>query len=67
MPAYEYHCASCGNAFELWRPMSESSAPATCPTCGGAAEKLVSVFASTSGYGIKVPERPAFRGGTEAS
>lgn len=67
MPAYEYRCTRCGNEFELWRPMSESSAPATCPKCGSTAEKLVSVFASTSGYGIKVPERPAFRQSTATS
>lgn len=67
MPRYEYLCPKCRNEFELWRPMSESSAPATCPTCGGQAEKLVSVFASTAGYGIKVPERGAFRGSPSTS
>lgn len=67
MPRYEYQCPKCQNEFELWRPMSAATAPAQCPQCGGQAQKLVSVFASTSGYGIKVPERPAFRGGTSGT
>ena len=31
MPRYEYRCRACGDTFELNRPMSESSAPASCP------------------------------------
>ena len=30
MPRYEYRCRSCGDTFELSRPMAESSAPAAC-------------------------------------
>ena len=33
MARYEYHCRTCGDEFEVTRPMTESSAPATCP-CG---------------------------------
>jgi putative FmdB family regulatory protein len=61
MPIYEFRCTKCGTVFEAKRSFSESSAPATCQSCGGSAEKLVSVFASTAGFGIKIPEKAAFR------
>lgn len=49
MPTYEFRCRECDTVFELRRPMSESSAPATCPAGHPDAVKLLSVFASTSG------------------
>lgn len=61
MPIYEYWCSKCGKEFEQMRPMSQSSEPATCPTCGSPSEKLPSVFASKADYTIKVPRSPAFR------
>jgi putative FmdB family regulatory protein len=61
MPIYEFQCTKCGTVFEAKRSFGESSAPATCPSCGGSAEKLVSVFASTSGFGVKIPDKEAFR------
>lgn len=61
MPIYEYRCPSCGKDFELMRPFSKADEPASCPQCGAAAEKLLSVFASTAGFGIKVPEKAPFR------
>ncbi len=62
MPIYEYWCPQCRREFELTRPMSEADKPATCPQCGGQAQKLVSGFASTAGYGIKGTTKPPFRG-----
>ncbi len=62
MPIYEYYCANCRKDFELMRPFRESDAPGTCPTCGAAAAKLPSVFASNEGYSVKVPHGPALRG-----
>ncbi|WP_083472382.1 FmdB family zinc ribbon protein [Kibdelosporangium phytohabitans] len=32
MPTYEFKCRDCADTFEVNRPMSESSSPATCPT-----------------------------------
>jgi putative FmdB family regulatory protein len=61
MPIYEFRCIKCGTVFEAKRSFSESSALATCPSCGGSGEKLVSVFASTAGFGIKIPDKGAFR------
>ena len=40
MPLYEYQCAKCGR-FELIRKFSDPPL-ATCPTCGGEVQKLLS-------------------------
>ena len=46
MPVYEYRCRTCDDLFEVRRPMSESSEPATCPDGHPGAVRLLSVFAS---------------------
>lgn len=61
MPIYEYRCPDCGKDFELMRPFSEADEPAPCPDCGAKGERMLSVFASTAGFGIKVPEKAPFR------
>jgi putative FmdB family regulatory protein len=38
VPTYAFTCAGCG-PFELLRRMSEASAPASCPQCGGDARR----------------------------
>ncbi|MGW6740416.1 FmdB family zinc ribbon protein [Streptomyces sp. NPDC055025] len=45
MPRYEYRCRSCGDTFELSRPMSESAAPAACPSGHDDTVKLLSTVA----------------------
>ncbi|MER5523517.1 zinc ribbon domain-containing protein [Streptomyces sp. NPDC002677] len=45
MPRYEYRCRTCGDTFELSRPMAESSAPAACPQGHGDTVKLLSTVA----------------------
>ncbi|MET9969645.1 zinc ribbon domain-containing protein, partial [Streptomyces sp. NPDC006356] len=45
MPRYEYRCRSCGDTFELSRPMAESSAPAACPAGHDDTVKLLSTVA----------------------
>ncbi|GGZ51376.1 FmdB family transcriptional regulator [Streptomyces bluensis] len=45
MPRYEYRCRTCGDTFELSRPMAESSAPAGCPAGHTDTVKLLSTVA----------------------
>ncbi|MDF3146655.1 MULTISPECIES: zinc ribbon domain-containing protein [unclassified Streptomyces] len=45
MPRYEYRCRSCGDTFELSRPMAQSSAPASCPAGHDDTVKLLSTVA----------------------
>ncbi|MGW7818069.1 FmdB family zinc ribbon protein [Streptomyces puniciscabiei] len=45
MPRYEYRCRTCGDTFELSRPMAESAAPATCPAGHDDTVKLLSTVA----------------------
>ncbi|WP_409236097.1 FmdB family zinc ribbon protein [Streptomyces sp. PA5.6] len=45
MPRYEYRCRSCGDTFELSRPMAESGAPASCPAGHEDTVKLLSAVA----------------------
>ncbi|MFF9772165.1 zinc ribbon domain-containing protein [Streptomyces sp. NPDC013978] len=45
MPRYEYRCRTCGDTFELSRPMAESSAPADCPEGHQNTVKLLSTVA----------------------
>ena len=47
MPLYEFRCRTCDDTFEVRRPMSEASDPATCPQGHPGGVRLLSVFAST--------------------
>ena len=48
MPIYEYTCPSCGATFELRRPMSQATEPASCPTCKVASPRAISRLARVS-------------------
>ncbi|MGK5733700.1 FmdB family zinc ribbon protein [Streptomyces sp. URMC 124] len=56
MPRYEYRCRSCGDTFELSRPMAESAAPATCPAGHEDTVKLLSAVAVTGGGSAPAPQ-----------
>ena len=45
MPRYEYRCRTCGDTFEVSRPLAESSAPADCPAGHDDTVKLLSTVA----------------------
>jgi putative FmdB family regulatory protein len=45
MPRYEYRCRACGDTFELNRPMSAASDPASCPRGHDDTVKLLSTVA----------------------
>ncbi|MFE0806450.1 zinc ribbon domain-containing protein [Streptomyces sp. NPDC058794] len=64
MPRYEYRCRSCGDTFELSRPMAESSAPAACPAGHDDTVKLLSTVAvGGSSTGSAPAPAPAPGGG----
>jgi putative FmdB family regulatory protein len=59
VPRYEYRCRACGDTFELSRPMSESSAPASCPQGHDDTVKLLSTVA----VGGRASSAPSSGGG----
>lgn len=62
MPLYEFRCRTCDELFEVRRPMSEASDPATCPNGHDGAVRLLSAFASVGAAGAPAPAaapRPA--------
>ncbi|MDE2900664.1 MAG: zinc ribbon domain-containing protein [Chloroflexota bacterium] len=63
MPLYEYHCEPCNDRFEVLRPMSKGNDPATCPTCGGAGRRVLSVFAAVTAGGSGEGPMPIAGGG----
>ena len=40
MPLYPYHCDHCGLDFEVSRPMSKATEPASCPMDGTAGTRI---------------------------
>ncbi|MFF2845979.1 zinc ribbon domain-containing protein [Streptomyces sp. NPDC058001] len=62
MPRYEYRCRTCGDTFELSRPMAESSAPAACPDGHDDTVKVLSTVA-VGGTSAAPASRPAGGGG----
>ncbi|NML49326.1 zinc ribbon domain-containing protein [Streptomyces sp. R302] len=61
MPRYEYRCRTCGDTFELSRPMAESSDPAACPAGHDDTVKLLSAVAV--GGSAASSQAPAASGG----
>ncbi|MFC5153380.1 zinc ribbon domain-containing protein [Streptomyces amakusaensis] len=45
MPRYDFRCRSCGDTFEVNRPMAQSSDPAVCPSGHDDTVKLLSAVA----------------------
>ncbi|MFF5159976.1 zinc ribbon domain-containing protein [Streptomyces sp. NPDC000348] len=63
MPRYEYRCRTCGDTFELSRPMAESSAPAACPAGHDDTVKLLSTVAVAGGAAAPAPRAGGGGGG----
>lgn len=55
MPTYAYRCRVCSDSFELSRPMSESSEPATCPEGHEDTVKLLTTVALTGAASAPAP------------
>ncbi|MEV8586558.1 zinc ribbon domain-containing protein [Streptomyces sp. NPDC051180] len=62
MPRYEFRCRTCGDTFELSRPMAESSDPASCPAGHDDTVKLLSAVA-VGGSGGSAPAQSTGGGG----
>ncbi|MFI6524491.1 zinc ribbon domain-containing protein [Streptomyces uncialis] len=63
MPRYEYRCRTCGDTFELSRPMAESAAPAACPMGHDDTVKLLSTVAVGGSSAAAPAPGPASGGG----
>ncbi|GHD41357.1 MULTISPECIES: FmdB family zinc ribbon protein [Streptomyces] len=63
MPRYEYRCRTCGDTFELSRPMAESAAPADCPAGHDDTVKLLSTVAVATGGSASAPAPGPSAGG----
>ncbi|WP_433629546.1 FmdB family zinc ribbon protein [Nocardia sp. CA-120079] len=62
MPSYSFRCRSCGDTFEVNRPMAEASNPAACPNGHDDTVKLLTTFATVSrGGGGAASPAPAPR------
>lgn len=58
MPTYEYFCSKCKTTFEIKRPFSESNKTAMCQNCHLEAKRVISGFASKTGFYIKGVVKP---------
>ncbi|MFG2312872.1 zinc ribbon domain-containing protein [Streptomyces sp. NPDC048566] len=63
MPRYEYRCRTCGDTFEVSRPMAESAAPAACPAGHGDTVKLLSTVSVATGGPASAPAPAPGAGG----
>ncbi|MEE1842445.1 zinc ribbon domain-containing protein [Streptomyces sp. NPDC007076] len=63
MPRYEFRCRSCGDTFELSRPMAQSSDPASCPAGHSDTVKLLSTVAVGGSSAKSAPAAPSAGGG----
>lgn len=59
MPSYEFRCRSCGDTFEVTRPMAQASDPAVCPGGHDDTVKLLTTFATTGRAAAPVVSAPA--------
>jgi len=61
MPRYDFRCRSCGDTFEVTRPLRDASAPARCPAGHDDTVKLLSTVAV--GGRAAAPRGPSGGGG----
>nr|WP_083467174.1 zinc ribbon domain-containing protein [Kibdelosporangium sp. MJ126-NF4]CEL21618.1 FIG01122118: hypothetical protein [Kibdelosporangium sp. MJ126-NF4]CTQ92399.1 FIG01122118: hypothetical protein [Kibdelosporangium sp. MJ126-NF4] len=55
MPTYEFKCRDCSDTFEVNRPMSESSAPASCPSGHSDTVKLLTMAGLAGAVSVSAP------------
>ncbi|MEV0765551.1 zinc ribbon domain-containing protein [Nocardia sp. NPDC050435] len=61
MPSYNFRCRTCGDTFEVTRPMAEASNPAGCPSGHDDTVKLLTTFGTVSRGGAVPAAAPAPR------
>ncbi|MCM2388671.1 FmdB family zinc ribbon protein [Streptomyces albipurpureus] len=63
MPRYDFRCRSCGDTFEVNRPMAQSSDPASCPAGHEDTVKLLSTVAVGGSTAAPAPQSGGGGGG----
>ncbi len=63
MPRYEFRCRACGDTFEVERPMSSASEPASCPSGHDDTVKLLTTARVSVGGGSAAPSSAPSGGG----
>ncbi|WP_329018156.1 FmdB family zinc ribbon protein [Streptomyces sp. NBC_00690] len=63
MPRYDFRCRSCGDTFEVNRPMAQSSDPASCPAGHEDTVKLLSTVAVGGTSAAPAPQSGGGGGG----
>ncbi|MEU5398892.1 zinc ribbon domain-containing protein [Streptomyces sp. NPDC005963] len=63
MPRYDFRCRSCGDTFEVNRPMAQSSDPASCPAGHEDTVKLLSTVAVGGSSSAPAPQSGGGGGG----
>lgn len=58
MPLYDFRCPKCGIEFEVSRPFSRATEPASCPQDGEIAERVFTMPASYVKGGSSEPVPP---------
>ncbi|MEV0359642.1 zinc ribbon domain-containing protein [Nocardia sp. NPDC050697] len=63
MPSYQFRCRSCGDTFEVSRPMARSGDPADCPAGHADTVKLLTTFGTVGAPSAAAPMPAAPSGG----
>lgn len=69
MPIYEYRCPECQKVFEEWvKHAEDENVPHTCPTCKGAARRIMSHTSfALKGTGWYATDYGSHKGNTSAA
>jgi putative FmdB family regulatory protein len=60
VPLYEYYCDKCDSIFESVQPISKSDQPASCPSCGRMADRIMPTTFATMSRRQGLKERVPF-------
>ncbi|MDP2920540.1 MAG: zinc ribbon domain-containing protein [Dehalococcoidia bacterium] len=63
MPIYEYQCPKCGTVYEETRRIEDRDKPVKCGKCGVNAVKIISGFASKTGFYLRPSAAPHRKAG----